>query len=94
MISSTTSAVDRDVARHQERSNAGADRLLSLAAAPTFVLMAVLTGIHDGGAPSMLCSSAHDASPLTGMLAMYLLMSAFHLPPWVRLVRNWRHVDR
>jgi hypothetical protein len=64
--------------------------LLSLAAAPTFAIMALVTGIQDGGMPGMLCSAAHDASPLTGMVAMYVLMSAFHSAPWLRLITNWR----
>jgi hypothetical protein len=29
-------------------------------------------------------------SPLTGMVPMYLLMSAFHAAPWVRLVSGRR----
>jgi hypothetical protein len=37
---------------------------LSLAAAPTFAFMALLT--VPGGPPDMLCSAGHDASPLTG----------------------------
>jgi hypothetical protein len=58
---------------------------LSLAAAPTFAIMALLTGVLGGGAPDMLCSAMH-ASPLGGMVPMYLLMSAFHLAPWLRLI--------
>jgi hypothetical protein len=64
--------------------------LLSLAAAPAFAIMALLTGIQDGGMPGMLCSAAHHASLLTGMVPMYLLMSAFHSAPWLRLIANWR----
>jgi hypothetical protein len=60
--------------------------LLSLAAAPTFAIMALLTGIQDGGMSGMLCSAAHGASPLSGMAPMYLLMSAFHSAPWLKLV--------
>ena len=43
----------------------------------------------------MICSSMADALPLNGMVMMYLLMSAFHLPPWLRLVagRAGRSVD-
>jgi hypothetical protein len=58
---------------------------LSLAAAPTFALMALLTCVFGGGAPDMLCSAAH-AFPLGGMVPMYLLMSGFHLAPWLRLL--------
>jgi hypothetical protein len=64
--------------------------LLSLAAAPAFAIMALLAGIQDGGMPGMLCAAAHDVSPLTGMVPMYLLMSAFHSAPWLRLIANWR----
>lgn len=52
---------------------------LSLAAAPTFALMALLTS----GEADMICSP--DTFPLSGMATMYLLMSTFHLPPWLRL---------
>jgi len=55
---------------------------LHLAAAPTFAIMALLT--LSGGSDAM-CSAA-GASPLGGMLPMYLLMSAFHLPPWLKLI--------
>jgi hypothetical protein len=67
------------------RSAAGAADWLYLAAAPTFAIMALLTGVHGVASPDVLCSAA-VASPLGGMVPMYLLMSAFHLPPWLRLV--------
>src|SRR3954452_13327364 len=60
---------------------------LYLAAAPTFAIMALLTAVSGGGSP--LCSMA-SASPLTGMVPIYLLMSAFHLPPWLKLISGWR----
>ncbi|PLP57349.1 hypothetical protein CYK37_21095 [Mesorhizobium loti] len=59
---------------------------LALAASPTFAAMALLTGVMPGPA-EMLCSSAMGM-PLGGMVVMYLLMSAFHLAPWLRLVRT------
>ena len=61
---------------------------LSLAAAPTFAVMALLTA-GLGGSPDMLCSIARS-SPLGGMVAMYMLMSAFHLAPWLKLVSRRR----
>jgi hypothetical protein len=76
------------VAIHYEGGNAaalGAPDWLCLAAAPTFAIMALLTGVL-GGPPDMLCSAAQDASPLSGMVPMYLLMSAFHSAPWLKLV--------
>jgi hypothetical protein len=63
---------------------------LSLGAAPTFASMAALTGIFGGGEHGMLCSAATSASPLSGMLPMYLLMSAFHFAPWLKLISRWR----
>lgn len=63
---------------------------LSLGAAPTFGSMAALTGILGGGAHEMLCSAAAPASPLSGMFPMYLLMSAFHFAPWLKLISRWR----
>jgi hypothetical protein len=67
----------------------GADCLLSLAAAPIFAMMALLTGVLGGGPVDALCSVA-GASPLSGMVPMYLLMSAFHLAPWLKLISSRR----
>jgi hypothetical protein len=68
----------------------GAADLLSLAAAPTFAIMALLTGVLGGDPLDALCSAAHNASPLSGMVLMYVLMSAFHSAPWLKLVYNRR----
>lgn len=61
---------------------------LCLAAAPTFALMALVTIVS--GDAAMLCMGANASPltglPLTGMPAMYLLMSAFHLAPWLRVI--------
>jgi len=62
----------------------GAADFLYLAAAPTFAIMALLTGIF-GGTTDALCSMT-GASSLGGMMPMYLLMSAFHLAPWLKLI--------
>lgn len=62
---------------------------LSLAAAPTFAGMALLAGF-GGGPADMLCSAMHGASPLSGMVPMYWLMSAFHAVPWIRLLARRR----
>jgi hypothetical protein len=58
---------------------------LGLAAAPTFAAMAVLTIVHGGDA-DVMCSTVHGASPLGGMVPMYVLMSAFHAGPWLKLI--------
>ena len=75
------------------RGNAGAFRAaewLSLAAAPTFAVMALLTSVFGGGMPDILCSATQGASPLSGMALMYLLMSAFHSAAWLRLIASRR----
>ena len=38
-----------------------------------------------------LCSSGSSILPVDGMTAMYLLMSLFHLSPWLKLAsgRPW-----
>lgn len=59
---------------------------LSLAAAPTFASMALVTGVLDGGAHQMACSATMHGSPLTGMVPMYVLMSGFHFTPWLKLI--------
>ena len=66
-------------------ASACATWFLSLAAAPTFAVMALLAGAFDAGALDMLCSAAHHASPLGGIVVMYLLMSALHSAPWLNL---------
>ncbi|WP_331371443.1 hypothetical protein [Sinorhizobium chiapasense] len=66
----------------------GAADWLCLAAAPTFAIMALLT--TSAGGADMICSTTQDGSPLSGMALMYLLMSAFHTAPWLRLVTSSR----
>ncbi len=68
----------------------GAADWLCLAAAPTFAIMALLTGVLGGGPGDMLCLAAHDDSPLSGMVPMYVLMSAFHSAPWLKLISSRR----
>ncbi len=60
---------------------------LGLAAAPTFAVMAVVTGLLESGGGAMLCGGP-PGSPLGGMVVMYLLMSGFHLGPWLRLAER------
>jgi hypothetical protein len=55
----------------------GAD-WLALAASPTFAIIAVL--LWSGRLPSQL----------DGMVTMYLLMGAFHLPHWLKLIASRR----
>ena len=65
----------------------GAADWLSLAAAPTFAIMALLS-VLGGGPTDLLCASA--TSPLGGMAPMYGLMSAFHSAPWLKLISSRR----
>jgi hypothetical protein len=66
----------------------GAADFLYLAAAPTFAIMALLSSVPGSGLPDALCSAA---SPLSGMVPMYALMSAFHLAPWLKLISRRRN---
>jgi hypothetical protein len=73
------------------RNNAavfGAADGLALAASPIFAIMALLTAV-DGSA-DMMCIAAPDASLLSGMVPMYMLMSAIHSAPWLKLVSGRR----
>jgi hypothetical protein len=90
MISTMTNSISGEVAPCQQRSGASPGHWLSMAAAPTFATMALLTSIHGESMPDMLCSAAQGTSLLTGMAAMYVLMSAFHLAPWLRLLPRCR----
>lgn len=55
---------------------------LSLAAAPTFALMAILTAVLGG--------DTHGAFSVAGMVPMYLLMSAFHSAHWLKPITGRR----
>ncbi len=77
----TSSAANKAGARASHAR--GATRWLALAASPTFALMA---GIAASNAPRIaLCSTGPGILPIDGMTAMYLLMSLFHLSPWLKL---------
>jgi hypothetical protein len=67
-------------------------QILSLAAAPTFAAMAFLTIIHSRDMPGMTCSAVGSA--WDGMFPMYLLMSVFHVPAWLRLIDQRRIGER
>jgi hypothetical protein len=64
----------------------GAADGLSLAAAPVFALMALLTAFAGNGPVDALCATVFGTSAFGGMTPMYVLMSAVHLAPWLRLV--------
>lgn len=64
-------------------------RALTLAAAPTFLVMALATIAY--GDNTMCAGAAHQ--PLGAMAQMYLLMTAFHAAPWLKL-RAWHRPRR
>jgi len=68
----------------------GATHWLCLAAAPTFAIMALVTGVRGSGPHDLFCAAVQDASPLSGMVWMYILMSAFHSAPWLKLIAGRR----
>jgi hypothetical protein len=77
----TSSAPDKECARAWQAR--GATGWLALAASPTFALMAWIAA--NDAPPMALCSSGRSVLPIGGMTAMYLLMSLFHLSPWLKL---------
>lgn len=58
---------------------------LGLAASPTFATLALWTLAFGDREAAMICSGG-QGGPISGMALMYLLMAAFHLPCWLRLV--------
>ncbi|HVX91692.1 MAG TPA: hypothetical protein VG985_00575 [Xanthobacteraceae bacterium] len=76
------------IGKRAERSTGGdlgpAD-WVCLAAAPAFAVMALVSACV-GGQQDMFCTVAQGASPLNGMAFMYMLMSACHSAPWLRLI--------
>ncbi|MBA8878883.1 hypothetical protein FHW16_002601 [Phyllobacterium myrsinacearum] len=62
---------------------------LCLPASPTFALMALLATSTDNA--NMICSATQTASPFSGMVVMYVLMSVFHSAPWFRLFARRRN---
>ena len=86
-------AAGHEAGRRGDAAVLGAAGWLGLAAAPTFAVMALLSCV-TGGDADMMCSAAHAVSPLSGMVPMYALMSAFHLAPWLKLITRRRSVAR
>ena len=64
--------------------------LLAFAATPIFAMMALVTTILGGDTLLIFCGAAHGASLPGGMVPMYLLMSAFHAAPWLKLLAGRR----
>jgi hypothetical protein len=83
-----SAADDVRVERKRASFIGSAARGLQFAAAPTFAAMALLTAFAGNGAQDIVCTTAQHGSPLTGMVSMYVLMSAFHAAPWLRLMEQ------
>jgi len=79
-------AIDRPDSEHH--APLGPADWLGLAAAPTFAAMALLTGLLGGDDMAAICGVT--PTPLGGMVPMYLLMTAFHAAPWLRLIARRR----
>ncbi len=86
------SATGNETGRRSHAAALGTAGWLGLAAAPTFAVMALLTCV-PGGDADMMCSAAHGASLLSGMV-LYVLMSAFHSEPWLKLISRRRSATR
>lgn len=85
----TSSAANKGSAKGWQKR--GAAGWVALAASPTFALMAWIAA--NDAPPITLCSSGSSILPIDGMTAMYLLMSLFHLSPWLKLASGhpWAH---
>jgi hypothetical protein len=59
---------------------------LALAASPTFAVMALIAANDATGIT--FCSLGQHMLPIDGMTEMYLLMSLFHLSPWLKLASS------
>lgn len=80
-------------ARESDDAALAASDWLCLAAAPTFAIMALLSALSESGRPDAFCATAQDG-PLSAMVLMYVLMSAFHSAPWLKLIRDRRSEAR
>jgi hypothetical protein len=79
------SAIGHETRRRRFAAVLGTAGWLDLAAAPAFAVMAILTYLSGGDADTM-CAATQGVSPLSGMVPMYVLMSAFHSAPWLKLI--------
>lgn len=68
------------------RRTDGAASWLAYAASPIFALMGLIAANDAAG--TAMCSAGSGLLPVDGMTAMYLLMSLFHLPPWLKLASS------
>jgi hypothetical protein len=67
-----------------EFNSVSARNILSLGAAPCFALLAIASALQADSLAA-ICTSTAGPIPLN-MVTMYLVMSFFHLGPWLELV--------
>ena len=79
-------AARNETGRRRHAAAPSAAGWLGLAAAPTFAAMALLTSLSGGRADMLCAAGAAGGSLLSGMVPMYVLMSAFHSTPWLKLL--------
>jgi hypothetical protein len=84
------SAISIDGGSHGAGVARAAADLLGLAAAPTFLTMALVTAVFGGGAEPLCSTTQHGWPLMSGMVPMYLMMGAFHSAPWLRLMPGRR----
>jgi hypothetical protein len=85
-------AAANETGRRSHAAAPGAAGWLGLAATPTFAVMALVVAMSGEGADmDMMCAGAHGMSTLGGMVPMYVLMSAFHSAPWLKLIFRRRY---
>jgi hypothetical protein len=89
LMSSRVAHHDVDTCAGSGHGAPGLAHWLGLAAAPTFAIMALWTDFFSGQ-PDMLCMAMQESSPISRMTVMYLLMSAFHVAPWLRFISSRR----
>ena len=85
-----TLPIENNASVHGEKpvvraAHAPAVAWLHVAAAPTFMAMAIFNAL-DHASTDMLCGQTHGASPFSGMTLMYALMGVFHASPWLQWI--------
>ncbi|MGE0279338.1 MAG: hypothetical protein AB7P20_01815 [Rhizobiaceae bacterium] len=65
---------------------------LKFAASPTFAVMAGVSAVSSAGMAT--CAVVSPPMPINEMALMYLLMSLFHLSPWLQFLSRRRAPHR
>jgi hypothetical protein len=82
-MTTPTAAKERNAGAWQPRDAAG---WIGLATAPTFALMAWIAAADTSRIA--ICASTSGMPPIDGMAWMYMLMSFFHMSPWLNIISN------